>query len=59
MDKDRNLLFGVVAVQLRKVSPAQLVEIAGAWAMDPSTDISHRLTEAGILSESDRKRLDE
>ncbi|MCC6697494.1 MAG: protein kinase [Candidatus Hydrogenedentes bacterium] len=57
MDKDRNLLFGVVAVQLRRVTPAQLVEIAGAWAMDPSKDLSQRLTEAGILSESERKRL--
>ncbi|MCC6487213.1 MAG: hypothetical protein IT364_06905, partial [Candidatus Hydrogenedentes bacterium] len=58
MDKDRNLLFGVVAVQLRRVTPAQLVEIAGAWAMDPSKDIPQRLTDASILSEAERKRIE-
>jgi hypothetical protein len=53
MDRDRNLLFGVLAVQLGKVSPAQMMEVAGAWATDPSRDLAQRLLEACSLSEKD------
>jgi len=35
MDRDRNLLFGVLAVQLKKVTPSQIMDAAGAWATDP------------------------
>lgn len=57
MNNDRNLLFGIFAVQLRKVTPAQLVETAAAWTMDPSKDLSQRLIEAQIINESDRDRI--
>ena len=50
MDRDRNLLFGVLAVQLKHVSPTQLVEAAALWATDPSRGLPSRLTEAGALS---------
>jgi serine/threonine protein kinase len=56
-DRDRNLLFGIFAVQLMKLTPAQLVDAAAAWAADPSRDLAHRLCEAGILSEADRTLL--
>ncbi len=56
-DADRNLLFGVLAVQLRKVTPTQLVDVAGAWATDPSRDLPQRMVEAGILSERDCELL--
>lgn len=58
MDRDRNLLFGVLAVQLRKVTPTQLVDIAGAWAMDPSRCLGDRLLEAKIVSPEDKVLLD-
>jgi serine/threonine protein kinase len=58
MDRDRNLLFGVLAVQLRKVTPTQLVDIAGAWATDPSRSLGERLLEAGVLSLEDKTLLD-
>jgi serine/threonine protein kinase len=58
MDRDRNLLFGVLAVQLRKVTPTQLVDIAGAWAMDPSRCLGDRLLEAKIVSAEDKVLLD-
>jgi WD40 repeat protein/serine/threonine protein kinase len=58
MDRDRNLLFGVLGVQLRKVTPAQLVDAAGAWATDPSRDLGSRLVEAGVLTERDRQLID-
>jgi len=55
MERDQNLLFGVLAVQLRKITPTQLVDVAGAWAMDPSRDLPERLVETGVLSERDCK----
>lgn len=58
MERDRNLLFGVMAVQLRRVTPAQLVEVAAAWATDPSRDLADRLVEAGALSARDRELLE-
>lgn len=39
MHRDENLLFGVFAVQLKLVSPSQLMEAAAAWATDPSKDL--------------------
>ncbi len=57
MDRDRNLLFGVFAVQLRKVTPSQIMEAASAWASDPSKALSDRLIELQALTESDREFL--
>jgi WD40 repeat protein/tRNA A-37 threonylcarbamoyl transferase component Bud32 len=54
VDRDRNLIFGVFAVQLHKISSAQLVEVATAWLTEPTKDISTRLVDAGYLKPSDR-----
>ncbi len=54
MNRDQNLLFGVLAVQLRKITPTQLVDVAGAWATDPSRDLPERLVELGLLSAADK-----
>ena len=48
MDRDRNLLFGVFAVQLNKVSSDRLMEAAGAWAVDSGRGIGERLVEGGV-----------
>jgi len=58
MERDRNLLFGVMAVQLRRITPAQLVEVAAAWATDPTHDLAERLVGSGALSASDRELLE-
>ncbi|MCF6286190.1 MAG: serine/threonine protein kinase [Candidatus Hydrogenedentes bacterium] len=58
MKRDHNLLFGVFAVQLRKVSPTALMDVAGAWATDPSRDIATRLVESKALGKKDRKLLE-
>jgi len=57
MDRDRNLLFGVFAVQLKKVTPSQLMEAAGAWAVDPAQDLGERLVISRALSEADHRLL--
>lgn len=57
MDREKNLLFGVFAVQLRKLSPTQIMEAAAAWAADPSKDLSTRLVDARLITEHDRDLL--
>ena len=59
MNRDRNLLFGVLAVQLKKVTASQLVDAAAAWAADQSRDLGSRLVEGGALSDEDRKFIDD
>jgi tetratricopeptide (TPR) repeat protein len=54
MDRDKNLLFGVVAVQYEQVTPADFVRAVEAWANDPVKDVSSYLVGADTLSESDR-----
>jgi serine/threonine protein kinase/WD40 repeat protein len=57
-DNDRNLLFGVLAVQLRGVSPAQVMEGAAAWLVDSAVPLSQRLEKNGAISPDDRALLD-
>lgn len=59
MQRDRNLLFGVLAVQLKRISPGQLVAAAALWAADSSKDLGARLIELGALSDTDRKFIDD
>ncbi len=40
MDRDRNLLFGVLAVQLNKITPRQLVDVAGTCCRGPDLTAS-------------------
>ena len=54
MDRDANLLFGVFAVQIGKISPVQLVDAAASWATDPSRDLGSRLVEMGAMAAQDR-----
>ena len=50
MDRERNLLFGILAVQLKKATPVDLADAAAAWAMDPSRDLCAYLREAEVLN---------
>jgi len=59
MERDFNLLFGILAVQLRKVTPAHLVEAAAAWADDPSRTLADHLAALGHLSERDRSFVED
>ena len=58
MDRDRNLLFSVFAVQLKGVSPAFVMEAAAAWSTDPSISVGTRLVEKGLITEQDRALLE-
>ena len=54
VNQDQNLLFGVFAVQLKKVTPSQIMVAAGAWAVDPSKELPDRLIEDSALTPADR-----
>jgi serine/threonine-protein kinase len=51
---DRNLLFGVLALQADLLSPAQFAEACSAWAGRKDTPLADLLVERGWLSPSDR-----
>ncbi|MBI2433612.1 MAG: hypothetical protein HYV26_12165, partial [Candidatus Hydrogenedentes bacterium] len=58
IDRDRNLLFGILAAQLKGVRPERIIEVGAAWATDPSRSLAERMVALGILSETDRKFLE-
>lgn len=59
MNRERSLLFGIFAVQLKRVTPAQLMEVAAAWAVDPTKTLSERLVESGLITPEDRAMLED
>lgn len=52
-ERDRNLLFAVLAVQLRNIAPEKVIEVAGAWAVNPADPLSVRLHQAGYITSED------
>ncbi len=48
--RDRNLLLGVIAVQLSFISPSQLASAAAMWANDGASDLGKILLELSFLS---------
>lgn len=59
MNTNKELLFGILAVQLKGVPPARMVEAGAGWITDPAISIAQRLVDGGILSEADRKQLED
>jgi len=57
ISQDYNLLFAVFAAQLNKVTPSQIMQAAGAWAVDRTQDLPDRLVAAGALSAKDCRML--
>jgi serine/threonine-protein kinase len=58
MDTDRNLLFGVLALQTDLLTAAQFAEACSAWAARKDTPLADLLVERGWLSPSDRADVD-
>jgi len=58
VDRDRNLLFGILGVQFKKIKPSKLIDAAAAWMVDPSREPAQRLVESKVLSEEDREFID-
>ncbi len=57
--RDQNLLFGILAIQLRLITNDQFVKAAASWSTEPTTSLGQRLAEAGILTPEDRKLVED
>jgi PAS domain S-box-containing protein len=58
MDADRNLLFGVLALQADLIEPAQFVEACSLWATRKTVPLADLLVERGWLLAADRAHVD-
>jgi serine/threonine-protein kinase len=56
---DRNLIFGLLALQMDFVSREQLLGAMGAWMLRKTTPLGDILRERGVLGERRLKLLDE
>jgi serine/threonine-protein kinase len=54
MDNDRNLLFGVLALQADLLTPGRFAEACTLWANQKQTPLADLLAERGWLSDADR-----
>jgi hypothetical protein len=57
-DTDRNLLFGVLALQLDLLDRDRFVEACGAWAARKDTSLADLLLERGWLTPQDKADVD-
>lgn len=55
--QDRELLLGIFAVQLKKITPSQLAMLATSWTLDRSKDLRTRLLESEAVSQRDLDML--
>ncbi len=58
MDADRNLLFGVLALQADLLTPDRFAEACSAWAARKHTPLADLLVERGWLSPADRADIE-
>ena len=55
---DRNLLFGIVALQMDFISRDQLIAAMHAWVLDKHKPLGQVLSEQGGLSPEDHEAID-
>ena len=58
MKKDRNLLFGMLAISMKKVRPDKLADLARQTQSGEDADLGQSLLEAGLISRADKEQLD-
>lgn len=56
--RDLNLLFGVMAVQLRFIKPSDLARAAALWAAAPEKEIGSVLVDMGLLDPDKKEEID-
>src|SRR5262245_9943220 len=54
MDTDRNLLCGVLALQMELIDAAQFVEACTVWTTRKNTSLAELLVERGWITAADR-----
>ncbi len=58
MDIDRNLLFGLIALQADLVAPTQLVDAVSSWAHRRERPLADLLQDRGWITSRDRATVD-
>ncbi|MBX7105837.1 MAG: hypothetical protein K1X57_17265, partial [Gemmataceae bacterium] len=58
MAADRNLLFGILAVQMDFITRDQLVAAMNAWVLDKGKPLGQVLVEQGALPAGKRQLLE-
>jgi tetratricopeptide (TPR) repeat protein len=58
MDADRNLLFGVLALQADLIDADRFAEACSAWAAKKTTPLAERLQERGWLTAEERAHVE-
>src|SRR5690348_3607871 len=58
MDADRNLLFGVLALQADLIDPARFAEACTAWSARKDTPLADLLAERGWLTAEERRHVE-
>lgn len=58
MERDRNLLFGVLAVQLGRATPQQSAVAGALWTANPSRSLGDYFVESNALDDADRRFID-
>jgi serine/threonine-protein kinase len=58
VDADRNLLFGVLALQADLLTPGQFAEACSAWAGRKDSPLADLLVQHGLLTPADRADVD-
>ena len=57
MNKDQELLFAVLALQMNFITKEQLVECGALWASEPNKPLSDILMDKGYLNDNKRNAL--
>ncbi len=57
--RDRNLLFGVIAVQLHFIQPVDLAKAAAVWATKTQRDLGQILVDMKLIKASDKAVIDQ
>ena len=55
---DRNLLFGIIALQMDFIMRDQLIAAMHAWVLDKHKPLGQVLSEQGVLSPEDHEAIE-
>jgi hypothetical protein len=58
VEKDRNLLFGILALQAAIIDKDQFAEVCTAWTTRKSSALADLLAQRGLLSPSERREVE-
>ena len=58
MDTERNLLFGVVALQSGAVDADRLAETCAAWESEPTQALADLFVDRGLMTDEQKTELE-